>query len=106
MPGAPGAPPDAVSTATEENPEIAPEAPQTPEWKLEKTVLISDSLARRARRLEVEIREAEARGDGETAARQRALLDRSRRRVVELEQEITSLKEQVRADAGAPGTSP
>jgi hypothetical protein len=51
-------------------------------------------------RLEAEVREAEARGDREGAARQRTILERSRRRVAELEQELASLREQVRADGG------
>jgi hypothetical protein len=99
-PGAPELPPTAVSSAPGENPEIPPEAPQTAEWKLGKTELIAESLGKRVQRLEAEIREAEARGDREGAAKQRILLERSRKRVAELEREIASLREQVRADGG------
>ena len=97
-PGAPELPPTAVTPGADENPELTPEAPQTPEWKLEKTVLIADSLTRRVARLEQEVREAEARGDSEGAAAQRVLLERSRRRGEELQQEMATLREQVRAE--------
>ena len=99
-PGAPEQPPTAVSKVAEKKLEVPPEAPQTAEWKLEKTELIADSLGRRMQRLEAELRQAEARGDREGAARQRTLLERSRQRVAELEREIASLREQVRADGG------
>lgn len=91
-----------LSSGLDENPELLPEQPQTPEWRLEKTVLIADSLEKRLERLEREIGEAEARGDEEGAAARRVLLERSRRRVEELEREMASLREQVRADGGAP----
>jgi len=102
VPGAPELPPTAVSPVPEENPEIPPEAPQTAEWKLEKTERIAGSLGKRVARLEAEVREADARGDREGASARQVLLERSRQRVAELEREIASLREQVRADGGPP----
>lgn len=90
-----------LSSGTDENPEILPEKPQTPEWRLEKTMLIADSLGKRVERLERDLREAEARGDKESATSRRMLLERSRMRVEELKREMASLREQVRADGGA-----
>jgi len=83
-PGAPELPPNVSPTPSEDDLAIPPEAPQTAEWKQGKTELILDSLGKRVQRLEKEIQEAEARGDQETAKRQRILLDRSRRRIAEL----------------------
>ncbi|HYV45642.1 MAG TPA: hypothetical protein VFA20_12320 [Myxococcaceae bacterium] len=95
--GAPELPPDVSPTPSEEESAIPPEAPQTVEWKLGKTELILDSLGKRVQRLEKEIQEAEARGDRETARRQRLLLDRSRQRMAELERDVAAMK----ADGGA-----
>jgi len=95
-PGAPVLPPDVSPTPSEEDMAIPPEAPQTVEWKLGKTELILESLGKRVRRLEKEIQEAEARGDRETARRQRLLLDRSRQRMAELERDVAAMK----ADGG------
>jgi hypothetical protein len=95
-PGAPELPPTAVAPGTGEDLEIPPEAPQTPEWKLGKTELILDSLGKRVQRLEKEIQAAEARGDQETARRQRILLDRSRQRMAALERDAAAM----RADGG------
>ena len=94
-------PPTATEPRTKDL-EIPPEEPQTPEWRLQKTTLISRSLVKRIQRLEEAVREAEAKGDRETAQMERVLLERSRKRVAELEREIASLREQVRADGGTP----
>jgi len=83
-PGAPELPPNVSPTPSEDDLAVPPEAPQTAEWKQGKTGLILDSLGKRVQRLEKEIQEAEARGDQETAKRQRILLDRSRQRIAEL----------------------
>jgi len=99
-PGAPVMPPTATEPRTKDL-EIPPEEPQTPEWRLQKTTLISRSLVKRIQRLEEAVREAEAKGDRETAQMERVLLERSRKRMAELEQEIASLREQVRADGGS-----
>src|SRR3954471_20032132 len=99
-PSAPEQPPSASAGNMEEDEEISPEAPQTPKWRLEKTTLIAVSLGKRVHRLEVAVREAEAKGDRAGAAEQRTLLERSRQRMMEAEREIAALKEQVEGDGG------
>lgn len=96
-PGAPELPPDVSATPSEDQMAIPPEAPQTVEWKLGKTELILESLGKRVQRLEKEIQEADARGDQETAKRQRILLDRSKQRMAALERDVAAMK----ADGGA-----
>ena len=97
-PNAPIAPPSPADDHGGEEP--PPELPQTVEWKLTKTTIATLALKKRIRRLEAEIAEAEAKGDQEGAQRRRVLMERSRQRVAELEEEAARLRDVVQSGDG------
>lgn len=90
------------------NPPLPPEKPQTAEWKLQKTERITSLMAERADRIERELREAEARGEGDSseARKQRILLERTRLRMKELRQDIEQLRSQAEQERGNPPAEP
>jgi hypothetical protein len=89
-----GAPP-------QENDEIAPELPQTAQWRLEKTTHITALLGRDVERLEREREQAEARGDERRSAQLQMLLQRNRARLHELREEIQELGEAAKQESAA-----
>ncbi|HEY8205876.1 MAG TPA: hypothetical protein VIG99_00245 [Myxococcaceae bacterium] len=101
-PGAPVAPPTASAVPSEDELDLPPEQPRTANWQLDKTILIAQALDQRIKRLDDEVRDAERSGDRERAAAQRMLLERSKQRAAELDGEIASLKEQVKAAGSSP----
>lgn len=81
------------------NEPILPEKPQTAEWRLEKTERITALLARDVERLEREKEEAAARGDEAERERLDILIQRQRKR-------LQGLREQIQALAGEAGQEP
>jgi hypothetical protein len=82
------------------NPPIEPEKPQTPEWKLEKTGRIAGLMSNRISRIEARLKELEARGDKAALEEERVLLERTKKRRGELDQEMAALREQIRSNGG------
>ncbi|HLL54163.1 MAG TPA: hypothetical protein VK447_11480 [Myxococcaceae bacterium] len=82
------------------NPPIEPEKPQTPEWKLEKTERIAGHMSNRISRIEARLKELQARGDKAALEEERVLLERTKKRRGELDQEMAALREQIRSNGG------
>lgn len=85
--------PEVENAPPQQNDPIAPELPQTAQWRLEKTAHITALLGRDVERLEREREQAEARGDERRSQQLQRLLQRHRARLHELSQELVELKE-------------
>ncbi|MFP2906555.1 hypothetical protein ACLESD_16105, partial [Pyxidicoccus sp. 3LFB2] len=85
--------PEVENPPVQENDAIQPELPQTPRWRLEKTMHITALLGRDVERLEREREIAEARGDERRSAQLDTLLRRNRVRLDELREELRVLGE-------------
>lgn len=82
-----------------ENDPIEPELPQTPEWKLEKTVHIAALVDRHIGRLESERAAAESRGDRAEAQRLEVRLARQKQRLEGIHGEADALRAEIGGDA-------
>lgn len=76
-----------------ENDPIEPELPQTPEWRLEKTVHMASLVDRQIGRLESALADAEAAGDKAEAQRLEVRLERQRKRLEGIREEANELRE-------------
>ncbi|MGM0555271.1 MAG: hypothetical protein ACQEVA_02735 [Myxococcota bacterium] len=83
------------------NDEIPEEKPQTPEWKIEKTNIIFDRMAKRLDRLDRQVAEAEQAGNAEQARHKKLLMRRTEDRLLDLERELARLRAE--AERGAQG---
>lgn len=81
-----------------ENDPIEPELPQTPEWKLEKTVHVASLVDRQIGRLESELAAAESRGDRAEAQRLKVRLARQKQRLDGIHGEAEALRAEVGGD--------
>ncbi|MCY1018811.1 hypothetical protein [Pyxidicoccus sp. MSG2] len=93
--------PEVEGAPAQENDAIAPELPQTAQWRLEKTTRITALLGRDVERLEREREDAEARGDERRSAQLQTLLVRHRARLHELREEIQELGEAAKQESSA-----
>jgi hypothetical protein len=93
--------PEVEGAPSQENDEIAPELPQTAQWRLEKTTHITALLGRDVERLEREREEAEAHGDERRGAQLQTLLVRDRARLHELREELQELSEAAKQESSA-----
>lgn len=93
--------PEVEGAPPHENDEIAPELPQTAQWRLEKTTHITALLGRDVERLEREREQAEARGDERRSAQLQMLLQRNRARLHELREEIQELGEAAKQESAS-----
>jgi hypothetical protein len=91
--------PEVENPPPQENDAIAPELPQTPQWRLEKTTHIATLLGRDVERLEREREAAEARGDSRRSEQLDTLLRRNRERLKELREQVRELGEAVKAES-------
>lgn len=82
-----------------ENDPIEPEQPQTPEWKLEKTVHIASLVDRQIGRIESDLALAESRGDRTEAQRLRVRLARQKHRLEGIRGEVDDLRAAIGGDA-------
>ncbi|MGZ3421568.1 MAG: hypothetical protein ACXVEF_43895 [Polyangiales bacterium] len=93
-------PPPWVIDKDANNPEIAPELPQTPEWKMGKTQRILEVVSRRAERVQKEIEALDKQGKKVEADEKRALLKRLNRRMDAMKKDIEGYKKEILADGG------
>jgi hypothetical protein len=93
--------PEVEGAPPQENDAIAPELPQTAQWRLEKTTRVTALLGRDVERLEREREDAEARGDERRSAQLQMLLVRQRARLHELREEIQELSEAAKQESSA-----
>jgi hypothetical protein len=91
--------PESPNPQPQVNDPILPEKPQTPEWRLEKTERATALLARDVERLEREKEEAAARGDEAERERLDILIQRHRKR-------LQGLREQIQVLADEAGQEP
>jgi len=91
--------PESPNPLPQVNDPILPEKPQTTEWRLEKTERITALLARDVERLEREKEEAAARGDEAERQRLDILIQRHRKR-------LQGLREQIEVLSGEAGQEP
>lgn len=82
------------------NPEIKPELPQTPDWKMGKTQQILAVVGRRAERVKKDIEDLEKAGKSDEAAEKKVLLKRLEHRMEAMRKEIADLKTEILADGG------
>ncbi|WP_267968731.1 hypothetical protein [Myxococcus stipitatus] len=93
--------PEVENPPPQENDPIAPELPQTAQWKLEKTTHITALLGRDVERLERERELAEARGDDARGRQLETLIQRQRGRLTGLREEIRVLTEEAAKESAA-----
>jgi peptidoglycan hydrolase CwlO-like protein len=93
-------PPPWVVEEDASNPEIKPELPQTPEWKIGKTQRILSVVTRRAARVEKEIEALDAQGKKAEADEKRVLLSRLKKRMDAMKKDIAGYEKQIVDDGG------
>ncbi|MCP3102726.1 hypothetical protein LZ198_28005 [Myxococcus sp. K15C18031901] len=93
--------PEVENPPPQENEPIAPELPQTAQWKLEKTTHITGLLGRDVERLERERETADTRGDDARVRQLDTLIQRQRGRLVGLREEIRVLTEEAAKESAA-----
>lgn len=91
----PSGAPDPEVTASLANDPIEPEKPQTPEWKLEKTVHLQELLSRHLERLEKERAAAHAAGNTGEEYRLHVSIARGRARLEHLQGEAALLRQEL-----------